>query len=145
MTNCLLCLWVLHFENTPLHKRNLHVLRSLPMKIISGWSFFHFCIIDHIIIMALETLSSYYEFILETGDKRTADMPFIKSPKHVICAVVLYLLMVIFGPRVMERRQPFQLRYVLIGYNFFSVIFSCWMMWEVSILSLIYWNKNKGH
>jgi len=87
--------------------------------------------------MALETLSGYYEFILETGDTRTADMPFIKSPKYVVCAVVLYLLMVIFGPRIMEKRQPFQLRYVLIGYNFFSVIFSFWMMWEFFAASFL--------
>ena len=81
--------------------------------------------------MVLEELSSYYDYILKTGDPRTASMPFIKSPKYAVGAVFLYLLMVIFGPRIMEKRQPFQLRNVLIGYNFFSVVFSFWMMWEV--------------
>ena len=79
----------------------------------------------------MEALTSFYDFITETGDARTATMPFIKSPKYVVGAVLLYLLMVIFGPRIMEKRQPFQLRNVLIGYNFFSVVFSAWMTWEV--------------
>ena len=42
--------------------------------------------------MVMESLLGYYDYLLETGDARTATMPFIKSPKYVICAVVLYLL-----------------------------------------------------
>ena len=81
--------------------------------------------------MVVQVLVDYYDHILATGDARSASLPFVKTPKYVICAVVLYLLMVILGPRVMAKRQPFQLRGVLIGYNFFSVILSVWMMWEV--------------
>ena len=90
--------------------------------------------------MALEGMTNYYNYILETGDTRTVSFPFIKSPKYAVGAVFLYLLMVIFGPRIMEKRQPFQLRNVLIGYNFFSVVFSVWMMWEVNFYIIVFRN-----
>ncbi|XP_066919791.1 very long chain fatty acid elongase AAEL008004-like isoform X1 [Clytia hemisphaerica] len=92
--------------------------------------------------MVFEGLVGYYDYILQTGDVRTATMPFIQSPKYVVCAVILYLLMVIFGPRIMEKRQPFQLRNVLIGYNCFSVVFSVWMMWEFFACSVLNPNFN---
>lgn len=33
----------------------------------------------------------------------------------------------------MQNRQPFELRKVLIVYNFLQVIFSCWLFYEASI------------
>lgn len=38
----------------------------------------------------------------------------------------------VIGPRLMENRKPFELRKVLIVYNFLQVIFSCWLFWEAS-------------
>jgi len=87
--------------------------------------------------MVFQKLVEQYDFLMANGDARTANMPFIQSPKYAVCAAVLYLIMVTLGPRFMEKRQPFQLRYVLIGYNFFSVIFSIWMMWEFIATTLL--------
>jgi len=87
-------------------------------------------------------LVDFYNHILATGDARTANYPLVNSPKYVILAVILYLLMVIFGPRIMAKRQPFQLRGILIGYNFLSVILSVWMMWEVYYIIIILLNDN---
>lgn len=36
------------------------------------------------------------------------------------------------GPRLMEDRKPFELRRVLIVYNFLQVIFSAWLFYEAS-------------
>lgn len=42
-------------------------------------------------------------------------------------------LLQILGPRLMENRKPFQLRGVLIVYNFIQVVFSCWLFYEACI------------
>lgn len=38
----------------------------------------------------------------------------------------------VIGPKLMENRKPFNLRYILILYNFIQVIFSAWLFYEVS-------------
>lgn len=38
----------------------------------------------------------------------------------------------VVGPKLMENRKPFNLRYTLILYNFIQVIFSAWLFYEVS-------------
>lgn len=38
----------------------------------------------------------------------------------------------VVGPKYMENRKPFNLRYILIAYNFIQVIFSTWLFYEVS-------------
>lgn len=39
----------------------------------------------------------------------------------------------VLGPRLMENRKPFQLKNTLIVYNFFQVVFSAWLFYEVSL------------
>lgn len=39
----------------------------------------------------------------------------------------------VLGPKFMENRKPFELKQVLIWYNLFQVIFSCWLFHEVSL------------
>lgn len=38
----------------------------------------------------------------------------------------------VLGPRLMENRKPFELRKVLIVYNFLQVLFSSWLFYEAS-------------
>ena len=83
--------------------------------------------------MVFQGLVYYYNKIHSEGDPRTKDYLFVSDPKYVITAAVFYLVMVTFGPRFMESRRALQLRAVLIVYNFFSVLLSVWMMWEVCI------------
>ena len=84
--------------------------------------------------MVFHGLVGYWNRLVNAGDKRSNQLLFISDPTVVICAAIGYLVMVTAGPRFMEKRDPFQLRKVLIGYNFCSVLFSMWMMWEVIIL-----------
>lgn len=37
----------------------------------------------------------------------------------------------VLGPRFMENRKPFELKNVLIVYNFLQVLFSAWLFYEV--------------
>lgn len=75
---------------------------------------------------------------MNSGDVRSNDLPFIRDPSVMICAAIAYLVMVIVGPRFMEKRTPLEIRKVLIGYNFCSVLFSMWMMWEFFACSFLH-------
>lgn len=51
----------------------------------------------------------------------------------IISIFFVYFIEQVIGPRLMQNRQPFELRKVLIVYNFLQVIFSCWLFYEASI------------
>jgi len=87
--------------------------------------------------MVFEGVVSYWNQLVTSGDSRSNQLPLIRDPTVVICAAVAYLVMVIGGPRFMKERNPLQLRQVLIVYNFASVIFSMWMMWEFFACSFL--------
>lgn len=58
-------------------------------------------------------------------------MPFTNS-----CKRFHFVLLQVIGPKLMENRKPFNLRYTLIVYNFTQVIFSAWLFYEVSAILL---------
>lgn len=68
------------------------------------------------------------------GDPRTNNWLLMSSPfpTLAICFSYVYLVKV-FGPRLMENRKPMDLRYVLIAYNLFQVLFSAWLFYELSM------------
>ncbi|XP_044754274.1 elongation of very long chain fatty acids protein AAEL008004-like [Coccinella septempunctata] len=61
-------------------------------------------------------------------DSRTANWLFMSSPFYTlgICLSYVYIVKVL-GPKLMENRKPFQLRRVLIAYNFLQVLFSLYL------------------
>jgi len=79
--------------------------------------------------MYLLITESWNNFI-NSGDKRANQLPLIRDPTIAICATIGYLVMVKVGPRLMEKREAWELRKLLIGYNFCCVLLSIWMMWE---------------
>lgn len=57
----------------------------------------------------------------------------MQSPVPTILMVLAYLYtVVILGPRLMANRKPFKLKEVLVIYNGFQVLFSLYMLYEVS-------------
>lgn len=48
----------------------------------------------------------------------------------VICSTIVYLFIVVIGPRMMAQREAFGLRRLIIIYNMACVVLSAWMMWE---------------
>lgn len=44
---------------------------------------------------------------------------------------IFFILFQVLGPKLMENRKPYELKNVLIWYNLFQVIFSCWLFNEV--------------
>nr|CAI5833903.1 unnamed protein product [Callosobruchus analis] len=55
----------------------------------------------------------------------------MSSPFYTLGICLTYVFIVkVLGPKLMENRKPFELKNVLIGYNLFQVIFSCWLFYE---------------
>lgn len=83
-------------------------------------------------------LDQYTEILTTVSDPRVSDWPLMDSPIPTILIVLLYLYgVVIFGPRMMANRKPYNLRGVLVVYNAFQVVFSLGMLYEVNIFGKI--------
>ena len=55
----------------------------------------------------------------------------MQSPFPTISLIMLYIAFVNIGPRMMKERQPFDMRFLLLGFNSFHVALNIWMAWEV--------------
>lgn len=78
------------------------------------------------------TVTKYYDFLfVELADPRTLSWPLIKDPSSVLTIIGLYLYFVInWGPKFMKNKQPYELKYPLIIYNFLQVCISTWIFIE---------------
>ncbi|XP_071445038.1 very long chain fatty acid elongase AAEL008004-like isoform X3 [Hetaerina americana] len=76
-------------------------------------------------------VDGYNDIWDKNGDPRVKGWFLMSSPLPtlIICLTYVYLVKVL-GPRIMGNRKPLELRRVLIGYNFFQVIFSSWLFYE---------------
>ncbi|XP_074544698.1 ELOVL fatty acid elongase 8a [Halichoeres trimaculatus] len=77
-----------------------------------------------------QKLQLYYQGVLGNGDKRTDVWPLVYSPMPVACIFLCYLFVIWVGPKLMAKRQPVNLRSVLIVYNFAMVCLSAYMFYE---------------
>ncbi|XP_012887711.1 PREDICTED: elongation of very long chain fatty acids protein 4 [Dipodomys ordii] len=65
------------------------------------------------------------------ADKRVEDWPLMQSPWPTLSISTLYLLFVWLGPKWMKDREPFQMRFVLIVYNFGMVLLNLFIFREL--------------
>ncbi|KAL6459142.1 hypothetical protein MHYP_G00326140 [Metynnis hypsauchen] len=85
--------------------------------------------------MAFEELTSsavrIYDEWMKTADPRTQDWLLMSSPlpQTIIIASYIYFVMSL-GPRLMENRKSFDLKRVLVVYNFSVVVLSLYMSYE---------------
>ncbi|XP_075887713.1 ELOVL fatty acid elongase 8a [Nelusetta ayraudi] len=82
-----------------------------------------------------QKLQLFYHGILGNGDKRTDSWPLVYSPVPIICIFLCYLAVIWLGPKIMARRQPLNLKAVLIVYNFLMVGLSAYMFYEFTASS----------
>ncbi|CAH0554785.1 unnamed protein product [Brassicogethes aeneus] len=82
-----------------------------------------------LVVDSFRTINSYLN---KYQDPRTADWPLMSSPFYTlgICLSYVYIVKVL-GPKLMENRKPFQLKWILVFYNLFQVIFSTWIFYEI--------------
>lgn len=77
-------------------------------------------------------------------DSRTEQWPLMSSPLPQTLIIAAYIYFVTsLGPRIMENRKAFDLKGVLIVYNFSVVALSLYMIYEVS--DLFCFNKAATH
>ena len=55
----------------------------------------------------------------------------VATPWPTVAFVAAYLFIVKVGPKIMETRNAYSLREVLLVYNFSLVLLSAWMTYEV--------------
>ena len=67
------------------------------------------------------------------SDPRVKDWLWMQSPIPTIVLCMLYFLSVVVGPKLMENRKPFDLKYILIAYNFSLVALSIYIIHQVSL------------
>lgn len=74
-----------------------------------------------------------YSAIYFIIDPRVGDWLLMPSPYPTLILTALYLLIVYLGPKYMEKREAFSLKYFIIVYNFLLVILSAYMFYEVRV------------
>ncbi|XP_076277891.1 stuck in traffic [Lasioglossum baleicum] len=73
----------------------------------------------------------YHYVFTDLSDPRTREWFMIASPVPGISLLIGYLYFCLsWGPKQMEHRKPYQLRNILVVYNFLQVLLSCWLFYE---------------
>ncbi|XP_047412594.1 elongation of very long chain fatty acids protein 7 isoform X1 [Sciurus carolinensis] len=85
--------------------------------------------------MAFSDLTSrtvrFYDNFIKDADPRVEDWLLMSSPLPQTIILGLYVYFVTsLGPKLMENRKPFELKKVMITYNFSIVLFSLYMCYE---------------
>ncbi|XP_066996890.1 very long chain fatty acid elongase AAEL008004 isoform X2 [Anabrus simplex] len=84
-------------------------------------------------------IDGYRDLMDNYSDPRVNDWFLMSGPFPTAVACLSYVYFVkVLGPRLMENRKPFELRYILIGYNLFQVVFSAWLFYEALISGWLY-------
>ncbi|CAH1154313.1 unnamed protein product [Phaedon cochleariae] len=84
--------------------------------------------------------TNLYRFLFyELADPRTNSWFLISDPGPPLAILSMYLYFVLnWGPRLMKNRQPYELKTVLVVYNFLQVLLSTWLVVEgLDILNTI--------
>ncbi|XP_078481362.1 very long chain fatty acid elongase 4-like [Ciona intestinalis] len=86
----------------------------------------------------LQDVKRFYNWsIEERADVRTKDWFLVHSPWPPLAVLVWYIIFSINGRSMMKDRSPFQLKGVLIIYNFSLVILSAYMSYEFFMTSYL--------
>ncbi|XP_003741351.1 elongation of very long chain fatty acids protein AAEL008004 [Galendromus occidentalis] len=73
----------------------------------------------------LHVVRESYDATLSGGDYRTSSWPLMDSPLPTLAICLSYAYFVkVLGPRLMEGREPLNIRWLMVAYNFFMVIVS---------------------
>ncbi|XP_059610225.1 uncharacterized protein LOC132257373 [Phlebotomus argentipes] len=77
-------------------------------------------------------IKSKYEEMMVGIDPEIDNWLFMRSPLPVLGIIMIYLYFVLkLGPQLMASRKPFHMKRLLVFYNFYQVIFSTWLCFQV--------------
>nr|CAI5857979.1 unnamed protein product [Callosobruchus analis] len=69
----------------------------------------------------------YYLWTLSLSDQRTKGWLLVDSPVPMVSYTLVYLTIVWLGPKVMAKRKPFKLTWLLIPYNFSMAVLNAYI------------------
>lgn len=78
-------------------------------------------------------LNTYHYYLHHGADPRSKDWLLVSSPWPLLAIIILYLLLLRFGPKFMANRKPFDLKGVMVVYNLLVVVLSVYMFKELVI------------
>ncbi|XP_022106344.1 elongation of very long chain fatty acids protein 4-like [Acanthaster planci] len=90
----------------------------------------------------VEYIKSKVAWAESVADPRTKDWFLMDSPVPSYSLVMLYLMVVWWGPRYMADRKPFDLKYIMMAYNLALVVLSAYMFKEFFVTTILNPNFN---
>uniref|UniRef100_A0A0A9VVC6 Elongation of very long chain fatty acids protein n=1 Tax=Lygus hesperus TaxID=30085 RepID=A0A0A9VVC6_LYGHE len=80
-------------------------------------------------------LDAFHELLDTHGDPRMKGYPLMDTPWPTFALMVTYIFGVkYFGPKLMEKRKPFELKRVLIFYNLVEIVISIVALYEAYVV-----------
>ncbi|CAG9802296.1 unnamed protein product [Chironomus riparius] len=78
--------------------------------------------------------ATWYDLMENKADPRTTDWFLMSSPLPtvIICLTYVYIVKYL-GPSLMNNRKPFELRKLIVFYNFLQVLLSAWLFWGLGM------------
>lgn len=80
---------------------------------------------------SIQKINVWYYF--HFADPRVADWFLMQSPLPTIAIAIIYLLTVWLGPKIMAKREAFDLHYFMVFYNFSCVLLGAHIVKEVNL------------
>ncbi|KAJ8309202.1 hypothetical protein KUTeg_014076 [Tegillarca granosa] len=81
----------------------------------------------------LNSIVIHYTNMMALGDPRVESWAFMGSPFPTLMTLTAYFIFVYNGPGIMKDRKPFDLKFILIIYNFFMVFLSFYIFVEIGL------------
>ncbi|XP_076812127.1 very long chain fatty acid elongase 7-like [Clavelina lepadiformis] len=83
-------------------------------------------------VSLMKKVNKLYNETMALADPRADDYPFTDSPLINTLHVIFYLLIVVYvGPRLMKNRKAYNMREIIVTYNFLMVAFSSYTFYEL--------------
>ncbi|KAK6626398.1 hypothetical protein RUM43_006709 [Polyplax serrata] len=77
----------------------------------------------------------YYVWTLSLADNRSKGWPLVDSPVPTLLYTALYLVIVWAGPKIMKKKNPFKLTWLLIPYNLSMALLNGYIAFELFVAS----------
>ncbi|XP_031569543.1 elongation of very long chain fatty acids protein 4-like [Actinia tenebrosa] len=84
----------------------------------------------------IEDFHQFYRFADANSDPRTSEWPLVKHFQGPVVLILVYLTIVLVGPKLMGNRKPFQLKWPMAIYNAAMTILNLYIFIEVFLSTM---------
>ena len=107
-------------------------LKGLMCYILNLCAIYTWCVSFPTLVIWIVCKASHMRItFLLFSDPRTQEWPFVTSVCTPITCVVIYLAVVLIGPKIMKSREPLQLMYPMVLYNITMTTLNFYIFLEV--------------